>query len=55
MYSLQMESGIMTIASFISPYQRDRDLVRSRMPTGDFIEVYMNVRAACLPIIVKML
>lgn len=39
----QMESGVMTIASFISPYQKDRDLVRSRMPAGDFIEVFLNV------------
>ena len=33
----------MTLASFISPYQRDRDLVRSRLSEGDFIEVHMNV------------
>ena len=38
-----MESGVMTLASFISPYQRDRDLVRSRISDGDFIEVHMNV------------
>ena len=40
---LQMESGIMTIASFISPYQKDRDLVRARIPPNDFVEVYMDV------------
>ena len=40
---LQMEAGILTLTSFISPYERDRQAVRARMPPGDFIEVHMNV------------
>src|SRR4051812_1940243 len=37
------DAGVITIASFISPYQRDRDAVRSLMPAGDFVEVYVKV------------
>lgn len=40
---VQMETGVVTLTSFISPYARDRQMVRSRLPEGDFIEVYMNV------------
>jgi len=40
---LMMETGVVTLTSFISPYARDRQMVRSRLPEGDFIEVYMNV------------
>ncbi len=38
-----MESGIITLASFISPYRADRERVRQRMGSKDFIEVYMQV------------
>jgi len=34
------EAGVIVIASFISPYRKDREGVRSRIPHGDFIEVY---------------
>ena len=40
---LMVESGIVTLASFISPYRRDRMRVRERLGCGDFIEVYMKV------------
>ena len=38
------EAGVLTLVSFISPYARDRDAVRSRVsrPT-DFVEVYMKI------------
>lgn len=40
---LMMETGVVTLTSFISPYEKDRQMVRSRLPEGDFIEVHMDV------------
>ena len=40
---LSAEAGIITLSSFISPYIADRQRVRDRLPSGDFIEVFMNV------------
>eukprot|EP00201_Polytomella_parva_P022832 CAMPEP_0175042158 /NCGR_PEP_ID=MMETSP0052_2-20121109/2380_1 /TAXON_ID=51329 ORGANISM="Polytomella parva, Strain SAG 63-3" /NCGR_SAMPLE_ID=MMETSP0052_2 /ASSEMBLY_ACC=CAM_ASM_000194 /LENGTH=288 /DNA_ID=CAMNT_0016304883 /DNA_START=320 /DNA_END=1186 /DNA_ORIENTATION=+ len=37
------ESGVITLVSFISPYRKDRDRIRSRLPSGRFIEIYMDV------------
>lgn len=34
------EAGTIVIAAFISPYREDREKVRSRLPHGDFLEVY---------------
>lgn len=40
---LFLETGVITLASFISPYKADRERVRQRMGPRDFIEVYMKV------------
>jgi adenylylsulfate kinase len=37
------DSGVIAITSFISPYKKDRDLVRAGAKPGDFIEVYVHV------------
>jgi adenylylsulfate kinase len=37
------DSGMIVIASFISPYRRDRDAVRAGMTAGDFVEVFVKV------------
>jgi adenylylsulfate kinase len=37
------DAGVIVIASFISPYRRDRDAVRSLLAPGDFVEVYVKV------------
>jgi adenylylsulfate kinase len=37
------DAGVITIASFISPYRADRDSVRELHATGDFVEVYVKV------------
>ncbi|KXZ55601.1 hypothetical protein GPECTOR_2g1151 [Gonium pectorale] len=37
------DTGIITLVSFISPYRRDRDAVRARVPPGRFVEVFMKV------------
>lgn len=37
------DAGVIAITSFISPYKKDRDLVRASMKPGEFVEVYVNV------------
>ena len=36
------DAGLITFASFISPYREDRDEVRGLMVDGDFIEVFID-------------
>ncbi|XP_077209927.1 adenylyl-sulfate kinase 3-like [Tasmannia lanceolata] len=37
------DSGLICIASLISPYRKDRDDCRALLPEGNFIEVFMNM------------
>jgi len=37
---LMMESGVIVLTAFISPFRSDRELVRSMMPHGEFIEIF---------------
>src|SRR5947209_19227954 len=37
------DAGVIVIASFISPYKKDRDAVRAILPQGKFIEVFVQV------------
>ena len=37
------DAGVIAITSFISPYKKDRDAVRSSSKPGEFIEVYVKV------------
>jgi len=36
------DCGVITVASFVSPYREDRENVRSLLKEGDFFEVYIN-------------
>ncbi|MFZ4730947.1 MAG: adenylyl-sulfate kinase [Pirellulales bacterium] len=36
------QAGVIVLTAFVSPYRRDRDAVRSRLPPGDFIEVFVT-------------
>jgi adenylylsulfate kinase len=36
------QAGIVVLTAFVSPYRRDRDAVRERLPEGDFIEVFVD-------------
>lgn len=36
------DSGIMVITAFISPFRKDRELVRTILPEGEFIEVFVD-------------
>ena len=40
------DAGVIAIASFISPYKKDRDAVRAGMKPGEFVEVYIHVSLA---------
>ena len=40
--NLLMESGVIAMTAFISPFKEDRNLVRKLLPQGDFIEIYCN-------------
>ena len=37
---LMVEAGVITITAFISPFSKDRHMVRSQFSPGDFIEIY---------------
>ena len=39
---LFVDSGVIALTAFISPYRKDRDAVRSLLSPGDFYEIYMN-------------
>ena len=38
--------GHVVLCTFVSPYLEDRDAVRSRIPDGDFIEIFVKVSLA---------
>ncbi|MGD9389437.1 MAG: adenylyl-sulfate kinase [Thioalkalispiraceae bacterium] len=42
MSKLFLESGIITLTAFISPFKEDRNFVRNLVAHGDFLEVYCN-------------
>ena len=37
---LMMEAGVISMTAFISPFKKDRTLVRQLLPQGDFIEIF---------------
>lgn len=37
------DAGVISIASLISPYRKDRDACRALLQEGDFIEVFMDI------------
>ena len=39
---LMVESGLLVLCSFISPYRAERDMVRSLVEPGEFVEVYVD-------------
>ena len=40
--ALLRDAGAVVLASFVSPYRRDRDRVRSLHPEGSFVEVFVD-------------
>lgn len=41
---LMLDAGFIVVASFISPFIREREMVRKMLKPGEFIEVYVNTR-----------
>jgi bifunctional enzyme CysN/CysC len=39
---LMTEAGLIVICSFISPYRAEREMVRGLMPSGAFLEVFID-------------
>jgi bifunctional enzyme CysN/CysC len=39
---LMTDAGLVVITAFISPFQADREMVRSMLPEGEFIEVFID-------------
>ena len=39
---LMLDAGILVISSFISPFASERDMVRSSVLEGDFIEIFVD-------------
>jgi len=39
---LMIDAGIITMTAFISPFMKDRRIVRDLVDAGDFIEIYCN-------------
>ena len=39
---LTNQAGVIALAAFISPFRKDRDMVRALLPEGDFIEIYVK-------------
>ena len=39
---LMADAGLIVITAFISPFQADREMVRSMLPKGEFIEVFID-------------
>jgi len=46
MAKLFIETGVIALTAFISPFRADRDQVRQLVPKGDFIEVYCKCSLA---------
>lgn len=40
MVKLFVEAGVISLTAFISPFVKDRERVRARIPHGDFFEIY---------------
>jgi bifunctional enzyme CysN/CysC len=39
---LMTDAGLVVLCSFISPYRAEREMVRSLVPAGDFIEIFVD-------------
>lgn len=42
MSKLFLDAGVIALTAFISPFRKDRDMVRALVRDGDFIEIYCN-------------
>ena len=46
--NLMLDAGVVTLAAFVSPYKKDREVVKQIVGPDKFIEIYVNTSlAAC--------
>jgi len=46
--NLMLDAGVLTLAAFVSPYIKDREVVKQTVGADKFIEIYVNTSlAAC--------
>ncbi|MEN2748967.1 sulfate adenylyltransferase subunit CysN [Sphingomonas sp. T9W2] len=43
---LMADAGLVVLTAFISPFRAERDLARSMLPTGEFVEVFVDTPLA---------
>jgi bifunctional enzyme CysN/CysC len=43
---LMLDSGLVVITAFISPFRDERDMVRQLMPQGEFLEIFLDTPLA---------
>ena len=41
-----LEAGVLTIAAFVSPYKKDREMVKNIVGSENFVEIYVNASLA---------
>ena len=39
---LMTDAGLIVLTAFISPFRAERDMVRSMLPDGEFVEIYVD-------------
>ena len=40
--ALMVDAGLITLASFISPYRQERQTIREKVGAGEFVEIFVN-------------
>ncbi|KQZ60538.1 hypothetical protein ASD67_14520, partial [Sphingopyxis sp. Root1497] len=43
---LMTDAGLIVITAFISPFKVERDMVRSMLPQGEFVEIFVDTPLA---------
>lgn len=43
---IMLDAGVLTIAAFVSPYKKDREMVKNIVGSENFIEIYVNASLA---------
>ncbi|MDB5706885.1 MAG: cysN, partial [Sphingomonas bacterium] len=43
---LMADAGLIVLTAFISPFRAERDLVRSMLPAGEFVEIFVDTPLA---------
>ena len=44
--NLMIDAGLVVLAAFVSPYKKDRDMVRNRVKDVNFIEIFVDTPVA---------